>query len=77
MTDCERQEIMDALVVRKDKHLLKEVLKWYEEDIGTGKLSGLMDEIKNHLERTDAESKDTTKTPKCPNPFCEGYSVQE
>jgi len=68
---------MYTLKTRKEKQLLREVVDWYEEDIGKGKLSGLMDEIKTHLEKDDAESKDTTKTPKCPNPFCEGYSVQE
>ena len=77
MTDYERQKIMDSLNVRKEKHLLKEVIKWYEEDFGTGKLVGLINEIKTHLERIDAENKDPTKTPQCPNPFCEGYSVQE
>lgn len=61
MTEEQRTEALIELNDKKSKHLLKQVVDWYDSDLGNGNLHKLIDEIRTHLEKRGHVEEDTKK----------------
>ena len=49
MTEQQRTEALIELNEKKSSYLLKQVVDWYDSDLGNGNLHKLIDEIRTHL----------------------------